>query len=185
MIRKKKAYAERLPDDEPGPEQLTKSEKLSDGQSEDEGRLKRACIYATCFMLVEIILGYLSGSIAIVTDAAHMLSDVSGFFISLVALRLSRRQADENYSYGYHQVEVLGALVSVFLVWFMTGGLLERACYRLMEIESVNAELMLATAIFGLVTNVLLMATLGHCNGHDHSHVHNASQSNEHICVSG
>jgi zinc transporter 2 len=198
MLRKK-AYDEKLPDDEP--EQLAQAVKLPDERSDDESRLIRACTYATCFMFVEITLGYLSGSIAIFTDAAHMLSDVSGFYISLVALRLARGRANHQYSYGYHQVEVLGALFSVFLVWFMTGGLLERACYRLMDIEEVDAELMLASAIFGLVTNVLLMVTLGHdhghghCHGHDHGHdaglchghedAPSASQSQEQPCAPG
>jgi zinc transporter 2 len=137
-------------------------------KSDDGSRLKRACIYVTLFMLVEIVLGFLSGSIAIFTDAAHMLSDLSGFLISLVALRLSRREATRRYSYGYHQVEVLGAMLSVFLVWFLTGGLLLRAYDRFRAVEDVNAELMLATAIFGLITNVLLMVTLGHNHGPGH-----------------
>ena len=59
---------------------------------------------------------------AILTDAAHMLSDLSGFFVSLIALHLSKRSATLRFSYGYHQVEVLGAMISVVLIWFMTGG---------------------------------------------------------------
>merc|ERR1719506_3307776 len=122
-----KAYDEKLPDDDPEPEQLAEALALPDEQSSDERRLRLACIYATFFMVVQIILGYFSGSIAIFTDAAHMLSDVSGFFISLVALRLARKPATLSYTYWYHQVEVLGALFSILLVWFMTGELLETA----------------------------------------------------------
>merc|ERR1719453_2614857 len=102
------------------------------------------------------------------TDAAHMLSDLSGMVVSLLALRLSRQRATLRYSYGFHQAEVLGALGSVFLVWFMTGGLLVCAYFRFLDVKNVNAELMLLTAIFGLITNVFLMVTLGHDHGHDH-----------------
>merc|ERR550514_701030 len=111
------------------------------------------------------------------TDAAHMLSDLSGMVVSLLALRLSRQRATLRYTYGYHQAEVLGALGSVFLVWFMTGGLLVCAYFRFRDVQRVNAELMLLTAIFGLFTNVMLMVTLGHDHGHghggdDHGHGH-------------
>merc|ERR1719326_2008596 len=104
------------------------------------------------------------------TDAAHMLSDLSGMVVSLLALRLARQRANNTYTYGFHQAEVLGALGSVFLVWFMTGGLLVCAYFRFMDVKPVNAELMLVTAIFGLISNVSLMVTLGHDHGHGHDH---------------
>merc|ERR1719326_2642924 len=102
------------------------------------------------------------------TDAAHMLSDLSGMVVSLLALRLSRQRATLRYTYGYHQAEVLGALGSVVIVWFMTGGLLVCAYDRFLSVKNLNAKLMLATAIFGLITNVMLMVTLGHDHGHGH-----------------
>merc|ERR1719271_661589 len=118
------------------------------------------------------------------TDAAHMLSDLSGMVVSLLALRLSRKRATLRYTYGYHQAEVLGALGSVFLVWFMTGGLLVCAYFRFMDVQNVNAELMLFTAIFGLITNIFLMVTLGHDHGHghgdDHGHGHDRDQDRAH-----
>merc|ERR1719159_275018 len=120
------------------------------------------------------------------TDAAHMLSDLSGMVVSLLALRLSRQRATLRYTYGYHQAEVLGALGSVVIVWFMTGGLLVCAYDRFMSVKNVNAELMLATAIFGLITNVMLMVTLGHDHGHghgghdDHGHGHSHGHGHGH-----
>merc|ERR1719174_3446495 len=114
------------------------------------------------------------------TDAAHMLSDLSGMVVSLLALRLSRQRATLRYTYGYHQAEVLGALGSVVIVWFMTGGLLVCAYDRFLSVKNVNAKLMLATAIFGLITNVMLMVTLGHDHGHGHGHGHGHDSAHGH-----
>eukprot|EP00438_Fugacium_kawagutii_P021684 Skav223812 [mRNA] locus=scaffold575:783306:783658:- [translate_table: standard] len=57
------------------------------------------------FMMVEIVGGLLANSLAIITDAAHMLSDVGGFIVSLLALQLSRLEATQEYTYGFKQVE--------------------------------------------------------------------------------
>merc|ERR1719478_1097168 len=114
------------------------------------------------------------------TDAAHMLSDLSGMVVSLLALRLSRQRATLRYTYGYHQAEVLGALGSVVIVWFMTGGLLVCAYDRFLSVQNVNAKLMLATAIFGLITNVMLMVTLGHDHDHDHDSDHDEEHGHGH-----
>ena len=69
------------------------------------------------FMTVEIVGGYISGSLAIMTDAAHMLSDVAAFTISYLAIYLSHRPATLKKTFGYHRAEVLGALASIALIW--------------------------------------------------------------------
>ena len=89
------------------------------------------------FMLFEIIGGFMAHSLAVMTDAAHMLSDVAGFIVSVLALLLSSRAADAKYSFGYHRAEVLGALASILVVWLMTGCLIYEAIQRL--ITPVNA----------------------------------------------
>ena len=61
-------------------------------------------------MLAEVVGGLLAHSLAVMTDAAHMLSDVAGFVVSVLALLLSGRGDQRNYSFGYHRAEVLGAL---------------------------------------------------------------------------
>jgi solute carrier family 30 (zinc transporter), member 2 len=91
------------------------------------------------FMAVEIVGGYLANSIAIMSDAAHLLSDVIGIGFSVIALFISTRNANKKYSWGYHRAEVFGALLSIFSIWFMTAGLLfeasRRLIYRVVEVE--------------------------------------------------
>ena len=59
------------------------------------------------FMIGEVIGGYLSGSLAIITDAAHMLSDVAGFLISYFAIYMGSRPSKVHFSFGYHRTEIL------------------------------------------------------------------------------
>ena len=65
--------------------------------------------------------GLYSGSLAILTDAAHLLTDMSSFIISLVAIHLSERPPTKKLTYGWHRAEVLGALISVEAIWILQG----------------------------------------------------------------
>ena len=68
------------------------------------------------FIAGEIVGGYLSNSLAIMTDAAHLFSDFASFCISLVAIWLSGRPAKKAFNYGYYRAEALGALFTVIMV---------------------------------------------------------------------
>ena len=120
----------------------------------------------TAFMLAEIIGGFLAGSLAVMTDAAHMLSDVAGFLVSVLALFLSSRTADAQYTFGYHRSEVIGALASITVVWVMTALLLFEAVQRLITPEIVDGPIMFAVSVLGVVMNIVLMQVLGHDHGH-------------------
>ena len=72
------------------------------------------------FMVTEIIGGIISGSLAILTDAAHLLSDLAGFAISIVALVIGSRAPTNSLTFGYHRAETVGALTSVLLIWALT-----------------------------------------------------------------
>lgn len=82
------------------------------------------------FMAVEIIGGYLANSIAIMSDAAHLFSDVLGIGFSVVALIIAERQATKKYSWGFHRAEVFGAFLSIFSIWLITIGLVYEAIIR-------------------------------------------------------
>ena len=69
------------------------------------------------FMCIEFAGGIISGSLSILADAAHMFSDVAGFMISYVSIYISRRKPTFDSGYGFHRVEILGAIVSVLFIW--------------------------------------------------------------------
>lgn len=80
-----------------------------------------ACILCTIFLILEVIGGILSNSLAIATDAAHLLTDLASFLISISALHLAGRPSSERLNYGWHRAEVIGAMVSIFFIWVVTG----------------------------------------------------------------
>lgn len=67
------------------------------------------------------------------SDAAHIFSDVSGFVISIVAIKLSKISANKKMSFGYHRAEILGALASVLVIWGLTVWLIVEAIYRIID----------------------------------------------------
>lgn len=119
-------------------------------------------IICFCFMILEVIGGYISGSIAIMVDAAHMFSDVAGFMISFFAIYISQRKATFNKSYGYHRSEVLGAILSVFVIWALLIWLNIEAISRIITPpeEKIDADIMLITACIGLMCNVINFCAL-------------------------
>lgn len=132
---------------------------LAENTKHNEETLRKLWIVsAIClvFMVIEIIGGYLASSIAIMSDAAHLLSDFLGFMISIVSIYISRRKATDKMSFGYHRAEVIGAMVSVNIIWGLTIWLLYEASLRLIYKQPVNGFIMLVTAVVGFLFNVIM-----------------------------
>lgn len=111
----------------------------SSGTKEDERqaekKLVRASLLCAFFMVVELIGGYLSGSLAVMSDAAHLSSDLAGFLISIIAVRLGKLPGDGKMSYGYARAEVIGALVSTLFIWILAAVLFYCAIDRFFHPE--------------------------------------------------
>ncbi|CAH0695548.1 unnamed protein product [Spodoptera exigua] len=136
-----------------------------------------ASILCVIFMIGEIVGGYLSNSLAIATDAAHLLTDFASFMISLFSLWVSSRPATRRMPFGWYRAEVIGALTSVLLIWVVTGVLVYMAIQRVIYKEfEINATVMLITSAVGVAVNLIMGLTLhqhGHSHGgggHGHSH---------------
>nr|XP_043640236.1 metal tolerance protein 1-like [Erigeron canadensis]XP_043640237.1 metal tolerance protein 1-like [Erigeron canadensis] len=133
------------------------------------------------FMGVEVFGGIRAHSLAILTDAAHLLSDVAAFAISLFSVWASGWEATPRQSYGFFRIEILGTLVSIQIIWLLTGILVYEAIDRLVYgTVEVEGSLMFAIATFGLVVNILMMFILGHDHGHGHSHGHGHGHDHGH-----
>ena len=98
----------------------------------------------------------MASSIAIMSDAAHLLSDLLGFIISIVSIYISRRKADKSMTFGYHRAEVIGALVSINIIWGLTFWLLYEATLRVIYPTPVNGLYMLITAVIGFIFNIIM-----------------------------
>ena len=100
-------------------------------------------------MVAEIVGGVLSNSLAIATDAAHLLTDFASFMISLFAIWLAGRPRSEKMSFGWHRAEVLGAILSVLMIWVVTGILVYMAVLIVISQEfEIDSEVMLITSGF-------------------------------------
>lgn len=133
------------------------------------------------FMAIEITGGYLANSIAIMSDAAHLLSDFLGFIISIVSIYISRRGATHQMSFGYHRAEVIGALASVVLIWGLTIWLLYEATLRVITPNKVDGLIMLITAVIGFAFNIVMGLVLAY-QGIDHNlHSHHDHEDEEEL----
>lgn len=145
-------------------------------------KLLIASIVCLLFVVAEVVGGLLAGSLAIMTDAAHMLSDFAAFLISLFAIWVAQWLPDKKRTFGYYRAEVLGALVSVLIIWVLTGVLVYLAVQRVITQEfEIDADIMLITAGVGLAVNILLGIILHQTGmGHHHSHGSGGGKSHSH-----
>lgn len=112
------------------------------------------------FLVAEIVGGLLTNSLALLSDAAHMGTDVLALGISLFAVRLSRRPADAKRTYGYARMEALGAMVNGGLLFVVAGYILWEAVGRFRDPPEVASIGMLVVAVIGLVVNLISMRLL-------------------------
>ncbi|KAK2894356.1 hypothetical protein Q8A67_011585 [Cirrhinus molitorella] len=128
------------------------------------------------FMVGELIGGYVANSLAIMTDALHMLTDLIGIVVSLLALWLSAKPPTYRFTFGLHRLEVLSAGISVLLIYILTGVLLNEAVQRTVHQDfNIDGDVMLITAAVGVAVNLLmgfLLNQSGHLHSHGHTHSH-------------
>jgi cobalt-zinc-cadmium efflux system protein len=127
---------------------------------DDEKRVFRAMLLTAAFMAVEIAGGLLSGSLALLADAGHMLTDAAALGFAWLAFRLARRPADSKRSYGYHRLQILAAFLNGIILVAIVGWIIFEAVQRLSEPVEILGALMLTVAGVGLVVNVIAFAIL-------------------------
>jgi len=127
------------------------------------------------FFLVELIVGYLTNSMALVADSFHMLSDVASIIIAFLSVKMSPKKWSKN-TFGWARAEVLGALVnSVFLVALCFSILVE-SLKRFYEVEPIeNPKLLLVVGSVGLLINIIGLFLF-----HDHGHSHGGGSGKSH-----
>ena len=125
-------------------------------------KLKIISVVCCSFMIIEFICGYLAGSLAIMSDATHLLSDLAGFLISLFSLIVAMKPADRNFTFGYHRFEVLGALASILIIWGLTIWLLMAAIWRIRHPNPIVGFLMVCIAAGGLLFNIIMNRVLSY-----------------------
>ncbi len=113
-----------------------------------------AAVITAGVMVLEIIVGLLSHSLALLADAGHMATDVAALGMSLAALWLARQPATHTKTYGFYRTEILAAFLNGLTLWLIVVWIIYEAIHRLIHPPVVQAPMMLITAIIGLVANL-------------------------------
>lgn len=116
------------------------------------------------FMIGEVIAGVLAGSLALLSDAAHMLTDAASVALALVALRLATRGPRGGFTYGLRRVEILSAQANGLTLLLLAAWLCYEAVRRLLSPPQVTGGLVLGTALVGIVVNLLATWLLSRAN---------------------
>lgn len=118
-------------------------------------RLRIALLLTGTIMVVEVVFGWLSGSLALLADAGHMLADAAGLILALIAIHLAERPATPARTYGYYRVEILAATLNSAVLTGVSVLILVEAWERLRQPPAVATDMMLAVAVVGLGANLI------------------------------
>ena len=111
-------------------------------------------------MIAEVIGGVLSNSLALLSDAGHMLTDALALGLSLIAMNLARRPATPTKTFGYHRAEIMAALANGTILVLVSVFIFYQAYHRFSDLPSVKSPLMLIVAGIGLLANLISVALL-------------------------
>lgn len=124
------------------------------------GRLAWALGLTATYMFAEVVGALVTGSLALLADAAHMLTDVAGLALALIAIRFAAREATSKLTYGYLRLEVLSALTNAVVLLLLTVYIIYEAYQRFLAPPEVLGGPMLAVAVVGLIVNLISMRLL-------------------------
>ncbi|MEV0091028.1 cation diffusion facilitator family transporter [Streptomyces sp. NPDC050738] len=138
----------------------------SHGVAADADRrwLATALALITGFMAVEVVVGVLARSLALISDAAHMLTDAASIVLALIAMRLAARPARGGFTYGLKRAEILSAQANGLTLLLLAAWLGYEAVRRLIDPPQVAGGLVLVTALAGIAVNVAAAWCLSKAN---------------------
>ena len=128
----------------------------SHGMTADADRqwLTLALILIVGFMAAEVVVGVMAGSLALITDAGHMLTDAASIVLALIAIRLSARPARGDYTFGLKRAEILSAQANGITLLLLAAYFIFEGIRRLIDPGAVEGLLVFVTALVGIVVNV-------------------------------
>ena len=107
------------------------------------------------FMLVEVFFGFLSGSLALVADAGHMLTDSASIGLALFAIWIAKRPASAERTYGYNRAEILAAAVNALSLWLISAWIIWEAIHRFINPADIEGGWVLLVGGIGLLVNLV------------------------------
>src|SRR5690349_15721561 len=135
--------------------------------STNEKRLWIVLGLTSAFLVAELLAAYITRSLALLSDAAHMFTDVAALAVSLMAIRIGRRAADRKRTFGYQRFEILAAAYNASVLFLVALYILYEAIERLRAPIAIPTTVMLVVAVLGLIVNLIGMHLLR--GGSEHS----------------
>lgn len=126
-------------------------------QGGNERALKIALALTSTFLIAEAVAGVLTQSLALISDAAHMLTDSAALAIALFAIRIGKRPADAKRTFGYARYEILAALFNAVMLFAVAIYILIEAYKRFTSPPEIQSGAMLVVAVLGLIINLISM----------------------------
>lgn len=123
-------------------------------RSNETRRLKLALAITSVYFVAELVGGLLTNSLALLSDAGHMLSDIAALGLAIFAFQMARRPATTKRTYGYHRLEILAALINGLALWLIVGAIFHEAYRRVFDPPAVQSFGMLVVAALGLGVNL-------------------------------
>src|SRR5262249_21785495 len=121
--------------------------------SSDRRRLIIVLIASSTYLLLELVAGWITNSLALLSDAVHMLTDIAAICLSLLTIWISTRPATGGKTYGYLRAEILGALLNGLFLWLVVVFIWIEAFGRLRDPQPVEGLGVMAVAIVGMGIN--------------------------------
>lgn len=131
-------------------------------------KLKIVLILLSSYLGVEIVAGFYTGSLALLADAGHMLTDTFGIGIALIATIYSRREATPLHTFGFFRTEILASLINSIILSLLSIIIIYEAYRRLLEPVEIQSLPMIIVAVVGLIVNIVGMYILRGEHVHDH-----------------
>lgn len=125
-----------------------------------EQRLRVALALLFAFTLVEAVGGFWANSIALLAEAAHMLADSASFLLAIIAIRVGRRPASADRTYGNRRYQILAAYTNGLMLLALTAWIMVEATQRLIAAPDVNGKVMLGVAMIGGISNLAAFVVL-------------------------
>lgn len=136
-------------------------------------------VIALVFMIIEVVGGIFASSLALFSDALHLLTDVGALVLALIVLKIAHLPPTATMSYGYQRAEVLGALANALVLWIICAFLIYEGIKRLSHPEIVKGPIVFFIAAIGMVANIIMMRRL-HA-----SHTHNLNMRAVYLHILG
>lgn len=123
-------------------------------------KLTFALILTTSFLIVEVIAGFMTQSLALLSDAAHMFTDAAALAIALVAIKIGKLPADDKRTFGYQRFEILAALFNAMMLFVVAIYIVFEAYQRFSHPPDIQSMGMMMVAVIGLIINLISMKIL-------------------------